>query len=362
MALSPIDIVITTAAWAVVVYKAPALAHRDRRVWATWIFMLGFAVSLTLKLPPVSLALNGWVGVNNLSWLLCYGAVILALFANAYGCCALRDRPVPKWLLPGLGAVLAVLGWLFAAHIAPSPEYPDRALPRSIYDAVFMNLTYLYCALCLALIHRTFAHLVCIEQNAVTRCRWRLIWLAALAGAGFCWARISFVLLVYSVPNLPGVMHIARLGDGLLAFSCLMWPLFGLSHQVYALLAPPLRYIDNLLALRDLLIIRARLHRWLPTVIKPVPTWRHCLTDPEFYLYETVIAIFDGQKTLSDCFKGVSLWGTMTHPDNPWDVQAWQGAWALLQALKTALAQVPDERDYLALVTAWREVGRALRR
>lgn len=69
MALSLIDIVITIAAWAVVVYKAPAVAHRDRRVWATWSFMLGFAVSLTLDLSPVSLALDAGSGLT--TWLGC---------------------------------------------------------------------------------------------------------------------------------------------------------------------------------------------------------------------------------------------------------------------------------------------------
>lgn len=365
MPVSLMEIASTTAAWAVVLYKAPTLRRRDPRVWATWAFMCGFAVSLTLKLPPVSLALNAAVGLPNLSWLLCYVAVTLALYANVRGCYALRQAPPPRSLLPGLGAVLLALTALFGGHIAASPEYPVRTLPRSRYDVLFMNLAYLYCAVCLGWIQATFAHLARREQNAVTRCRWRLIWLAALAGAGFCWTRMGFVALVYAVPTLPGLPFLARLSDALLAGSCLLWPLFGLSQQLYTRLTAPLHYVETLLALRDLLGIRARLYRWLPTVIQAVPPWWECLTHPDFHLYQTVIAIFDGQKTLRDSFQGVSLASTLsTLPcaDNPWDMRNWDGARELLQALDAALAQVPDAQDYPALVTAWRGVARAARR
>lgn len=360
MALAPIDIAITTAAWAVVIYKAPALRQRDKRALATWLFLCGFAVSLTLNLSPIALALNAAVGIPNLSWLLCYVAVTLALYANVRGCCALWQRPTPRWLHPGLGVVLLTLTALFAGHIAATPEYPDHTLPRSIYDVIFVGLPFLYCALCLAVIRRAFAHLARSEQNLVTRCRWWLIWLAALAGAGFCWTRIGFVILAYHAPHLPGLMSWAWIGDPLLTLSCLIWPCaFGISHRGYTWLAPPLRHIENLLALRDLLVIRARLHRWLPTVVKAVPSWPQCLADPGFHLYETVIAIFDGQKTLRDSFEGVSALPCSARPGGP---RAWDGAEELLQALDAALAHVPDERDYPALVAAWRGVARALRR
>lgn len=114
-------------AWAAVVYKLPALCRslRDPAVQAYWASLLCLALTLTVLLPPVYLALDGLLGVPNLARLLGNGLALLAcwmvqifLFHLNYP----ADHAWPKARRAGwwLAATLALMTVFFT--LAPVDE------------------------------------------------------------------------------------------------------------------------------------------------------------------------------------------------------------------------------------------------
>lgn len=109
----------TLLAWAAVVYKLPALRHslRDPALRAYWLTLLSLALSLTLLLPPVYLAVGRVAGEPNLARLLGNGLALVAswsvqaflLHLNFPGERAAGGIRRAGWALVGMLALMAAL-------------------------------------------------------------------------------------------------------------------------------------------------------------------------------------------------------------------------------------------------------------
>lgn len=70
-------------AWAAVAYKLPALRHspQDHALRAYWLTLLSLALTLTVLLPPVYLAIGSLTGIPNLARLLGNGLGLTACWS-----------------------------------------------------------------------------------------------------------------------------------------------------------------------------------------------------------------------------------------------------------------------------------------
>jgi hypothetical protein len=347
----------------------------DWRVVSSWLFMLMFALCVTFQVVPLSVALNGLAGVPNLSWLLAYVSLAVALYFAVSFACATAKIHDPRWLRPALVIVLAILAVIFGLGIATSPEWPNHNVPRSASDLVFMQTLYVYALATCLVFTLIFGRLVRDERTVPTRLRIATTVIAGSTASAFFLVKIVFAGLGYIHPSWPALPLLEHLYTVLMGLSGLVWALGFLPHRAYLTLARPFLFIDKVLALWDLREVQGRIDRLCPplaphTTPKGVlqrawATWRNL----DYHLYRTLIHILDGKQTLTASLRtvddeksqaasylrlrvGLRDTSVLRNSDSTLE----EGRW-----LQSILREVADGVEYLELVMAYRKVGRHLR-
>jgi len=299
-----IDISIAAVAWAVTVFKFNAVhrewrGDRDRRVLSSWAFALFFSLCMTFQVDAVYVTVDTLVGVNNLSWLLAYLCLILAIYFVCTGCCIAMKVDPPRWALPYLAVTAGLLVIIFPFGVATTPEWADHTVPRSVPEFLFMELLYTYAIIMGVIPALAFARFQRNEGTLPTRLRTSVILLAAILAITFFVVKVVASLLGLLVPSLPLVLYLMGLSRLLMAASGLLWTLTFAPNRLYLALARPFMFHEKVLALRDLRSLQARLNHLCPPVVPDQPTWWDQLRSLDFYIYQTVIGILDGRKMLA---------------------------------------------------------------
>lgn len=334
------DWLVAVIVWAILLYKAPAVLRRrrSRQLVTGWLFILFFALSVTLRLG--GMVLRDWPAWS--AWALSY----LTRLAAAYFCVAALHhaqfagmRPnggqapqLPRWIgrfsLATAAVMVVVFGVSAALVAADSPRDADAALVQYLVNhghLVGMALA----------TWRLYAGAQRRERVLATRLRLDLMLLAsglfALYNVLKAGDRIYGHLFQAATPlPLPALL-----------LTCVTaFALYYLPQPVFVTLADGLlfgRKVRLALALRTVTEAVARYHR--PIVALDRRWWRqwHRL---DFVLYRSLIDILDAKY----------LW-LQTAPPATGPAR-----------LAARLRAVDDDQPYEALLAAYAGVGRALRR
>src|SRR5688572_5516622 len=134
-----IDVSVASLAWIVTLYKSRVAfqERRDWRVWSSWLFTFFFALCMTFQVDAIYVFFDILTGVNNLSWLMAYLLVAVAIYFAASGCRAALSKPDPRWMRPYLFATLLGLILIFPVGIATGSEQTDHSVPRTVLELLF---------------------------------------------------------------------------------------------------------------------------------------------------------------------------------------------------------------------------------
>lgn len=297
----------TFLAWGVALARARAAIRnhgQNERLLKAWLFALSFALFGTFEIDPVYLAVDGLLGLNNFSWLL--SSIFLAL--TIHFLCTMSCRKRPRWALPALAGTIAGLVLVFP--FGPN-RTPDRVHhpPLTPPELLFTGLLYSYGASMLTSIpSRAFVQAYRHERSLLHRLKALIALCAVVAGIVFFVAQ-SAALSSTSVapfiqPFAPLLTKVALLSAGTSVF---LWPLNYAPDRFYALLGRPIEFLDEVLVLRKLGKLRARLDRLCPSC-DPGPasraTWWRRLNDPELYIFQEAITIADYRRRLAIPLEG----------------------------------------------------------
>ena len=372
-----VDVVITIVAWAVTIWKMPAVLRNwrwtcDRRVLCSWAFALFFALSITFQVDVVYLAVDAFTGVNNLSWLAAYVCLALAIYFVSTACCmAMRVRQ-PGWMLPYLVVTLGLFAAIFPLGVATIPEWTEHTAPRSGCDLLFMQFMYVYAIVLGAIPALAFARFTRHEGAFPTRIRTGVTLLAVILALVYFLTKCVVSLLAFFYPSSSLVSYLATLAMVLTGASGLLWSLVFAPNRLYLSLARPFTFCEKVLTLEDLKRLQARLNRLCPPVAPEQATWWERLKNLDFHIYRAVIGILDGKKMLADYLEvleaeqgsgdalSLSKGHRLCRPEtfaHRWDGRAIEEAIRLHQALQGA----PEPQDFQRLVAVYRDIGRRLK-
>ena len=299
-----IDVSVAVLAWAVTFYKFNAVwkdsrRTRDWRVLGSWAFALFFALCMTFQVDAVYFTIDTFVGVNNLSWLLAYLCLVLAICFVCVGCCTAIRIEQPRWMLPYLVVTAALLVAIFSLDIATAPEWADHDIPRTVAELLFMELLYIYGSVMGMIPALVFTQIRRNEGTLSTRLRVSVILLAIVLAIIFFLVKIAMSFLGFLYPSRPLVFHLLDLARLLMAASGLLWVLVFVPNGFYLAVARPFMFREKILALRDLRYLQVRLNRLCPPVVPDRATCWDRLRNLDFYIYRAVIGILDGKKMLA---------------------------------------------------------------
>lgn len=298
-----VDGVVAAVAWAVTVWKVPAVWRnraRDERVLRVWAFALFFALGLTFEVDAVYFAVDAFAGVNNLAWLAIYVCVALGFYFFATTCFITMKVPPPRWLRPYLLVTLGLFAVIFPIGVAGGPEWPAHDIPRGLFDLAFMETLYIFAGVLCLMPALSFIRFIQSEEILPTRIRTGMTLLAVTLVFILLVVKVVVVLTGFLDPASPLVPFLATLSKALLGAAGLIWGLTFASQRFYLALARPFTFLQNVLTLRDLRRLQARLNRLCPPVAPDPAGWWGRLRNLDFHIYRTVIGILDGRKTLAD--------------------------------------------------------------
>jgi hypothetical protein len=326
------------------------------------------------EVDQIYLAVDGLSGVRNLSWLLAY--LCLAVAVHFFG--RFCSRGGPRWMLPALVVTGCLLVLAFPFGPGGTPEQVNHYVPNNVGEIVFTGAIYGYVS--------AVVSLACLRSFLLIFRRERkrfLVRLRMAAGVGAAVASVLFYahrFFIYSSslflsavqPYADGTG--ADVGKAVTVVAFVLWAVhLGASDRFYLAVARPARYLQKLLILRDLRALRGRVERLCPAVLTDSAPWLYQLGDPDHYISQCLIAILDGKKMLAgylddadrrdDLPEGIAdgfdaLLANLEVAPPAWDAEETAEA----ERLHRAFQAIADAVEYEELVNAYREPGRAVRR
>lgn len=361
------SVLLALAAWAVAIFKFNAVRRNirragSRRIFGLWLFSVCFALSLTHLIPPVYLSFDALVGLNNLSWLAAYVYLALGIYCLAFAGWLLHEDESKPWPLRALICTLALLLALFLTSIRTSPEWPNHDIPRNNSDLLFMLVFYLY-AITVGTVpviglYRAYRK----EQSIPTRLRFLVGFLSGAMAISFFVAKTAYILYAYPFPSSEILQRLIYLPSFLMATSGLLATTVFLPAGLYRRISQGILHWGKLTRLRDLKVVECRLNRLCPSVTAlDSSSWWDRARDVDFFIYRSVIAIQDMQRTLSAVLDS----GDPTQGDGSGGTTfGWQGDGAALEEaaqLRDVLREADKQPDFEGLVAFYAEKGKTLR-
>jgi hypothetical protein len=335
---APIYSIATVVFWALTIFRLGTVRRQgtqDNRVWTLWLFFLCFSLTLTLHLPGVYVAVDVIAGVNNLSWLLSYLCVVLAVYFLSVSTSIAMKVKRPRWMTPYLMVTVGLLVLIFPFGIAITPENPDHNVPGSAPELLFEGLLYVYGAIMFATPAWIFRQTHRNERALPIRLRIYVTQATAILGTVLLMLRLIIVALIgFSLTSSLLISQLIALSDFILAGAGLLCFLSIAPSKLYSTLAHPLLFCKKMVALPSLARLQTRLSRLCPQT-PPHQGQRWQIRDLDLHLYRTVIAILDGRKALA------------AHRTTKEATR-----------LYNRLQNIPDDLDFDGLATILAQIGR----
>jgi hypothetical protein len=313
------------------------------------LFAFCFALFSTFQIDAVYLAFDGFVGMNNLSWLISYIFLVFAL----YYACAMCWREAPRWAqLVSLGTI-ALLISLFPFGPGSAAECIDNVIPRSLAEMLYMGVCYVYGIVMPGLIPaRAFYRSYRKEEHALVRFRKGVVFAAVVMGITFFVVKLTVSSASFVIPSLR---PLAPAGNRLASFAVLalivLWPLAYAPLWLDRALNGLAEQFQALFTVRDLNPIKAWLDRYEMPMFPYRASWWDCIRNPMLSRYRLFVSILDGRRVLGSWFR-----------ERPADVALDRHAWDDLERLHELLHSVPESADFDEMVNGYRNIGRRLRR
>jgi hypothetical protein len=340
------------AAWAVVLFRLPALYKekgRNERVLKGWLYALCFASSATFQIDAVFVTFDGLVGVNNLAWLVSYVFLDLTI----YYACALCWRKAPRWAQAASISTIVLLAVLFPFGPGSSAERLDNVIPRNLPEMLYMGICYTYGTVMLVLIPaRAFYRSYREEENALIRFRKGTLFAGVLSAIGFFVLKSAVSLISFVFPSFR---PFAPAGNRLASFAVMalivLWPVSYAPFWFSRAISSAAEYLRAVGAVRDLRPIKAWLDRYPLPVLPYRASWWARVTNPALHCYRLFVSILDGQRVLDAWFGRQAA-----------DASLSRAALQDLERLYRLLQSIPGSPDWDEVMDGYRMLGRRLRK
>ena len=353
-----LQVAICGVAWALTLARFRAIRWKDVRrdqgiTLDVWLMMVFFSITTIFMIKRFCDYFDEHT-LNNLDRLIAYCSVLIGMtFGASASVKAVGtnfDRQAFRWLQYLLVATVAALLAMYLLFLSKIPNM-DYLIPRSLPEVVFLFVPFLLGAALSAFVGKVYLGHLPLEGSPVMRARSLcIITEVGLAGAYFLVKIIT--VLGYFWPILASPVFI-NLSSFLLISAILVHFSALLSNKVYVPLVLISRKVASWGTFQDLQRLRRRLQRLCPEVVfmTPSPSFKEFLADPEYYLYQSIVAILDSKTMLDDYL----LEGTAQEP------MLWEGE--LLQEarrMKQALQSVDATGDFWDLLKSYQDVSKAL--
>ncbi len=290
------------AFWVIALYLfRPRILHRPEwrqpRGLMLRLFMVNFALSLTLQIDPLAVSFDRAVGINNLSWLLGY------LFCVAGSYCGLT---LWVWLrggtFPRRSAIFALITArllvLFFPFLTENQEFLRTAIPSTYAQLFFWTLMSLFYVLMAREGERIVNDFLPNEQLPSGRVRLGLTLASFQAVRIFAVLRALAASSVLFDPLQPFARPALILGD-LSISACIVCIVLGSSPIKWLQVGARLWiYLEQQQTCHALDRLRAQLVRVSAPIPWTAPSLRERLLQPSFALYCYLIDILDRRSLL----------------------------------------------------------------
>ncbi len=310
--------------------------------WLPRLFVLNAALSLSVQVDAWAPALDRTFQINNLSWFIGYVLAAIAGYCGLAGWGRVR-RYLSLPRLTIITVVILSLYLLLFPALAGDPEQLHNDFAKTWNGLVFRETSYLWLVLManegLGMIRRYWRH----ETFSTGHVRLGLLILAFRCMLVFAVLRTLISAVVYVDPSWP-LVQIALLGSHLIFAACVI--LFALAHAPLGWLRMAARakvYLDQQLALRELVGLRRQLINITSPLPWPLPTWRESWLQPSYALYCNLMDILDRRSMLLAAIQT----GSLNKPVTP--------------TVNRLLGELPDTSDWVELLQHVRGIAKRKR-
>ena len=351
-------VAICCVAWALTVTRFRAIRWKDIRqdqgiALDVWLMIVFFSITTIFMIKRFDNYFNAHT-LNNLDRLIAYCSILTGMTfgasASVKAVGTIFDRQAIRWLRYLLVAAVAALLAMYLLFLSKIPNM-DYLIPRSLPEVAFLFVPFLLGAALSAFVGKMYLRHLPLEKSPVMRARSLcIITEAGLASAYFLVKIVT--VLGYFLPILASPVFI-NLSSFLLISAILVHFSSLLSNKIYVPLVVISRKVASWGAFQDLQRLRRRLQSLCPEVAFTftAPSLKEFLSDPEYYLYQSIVAIMDSKTMLDDFL----LEGAAQEP------MLWEGE--LLQEarrMRQALQSVDGTDDFWDLVKSYQDTSKAL--
>jgi len=339
--------------------------HRTGHFLKAWLFILFLTLFVTVEFEPLYSAIGAYSGVNNLAWLLAY---VFGGLCTYFLCAAFYGEKMPRWTLLWLVASLLLLVTLFPFGPGSTPDTTHHDVPGNLAELFLLASHYLYGIVMMsAFLVRVSARAYLKERDSAVRLRSLVIFLLASSWVVFYLVKVATFSLAFFAPSAPLVLRLSQILGIWFLIELPLFTLGFLPNRFYRTLLKPVRFFDKVLTACDLYRIRTEVDRLCP--LMPYLTTRMGrLRNPDFDIYQNLIAILDARRLLA-------YWQTeREHDDGPesppagaadtarvfwknWSEQDRERA----DYLHHLLQSVPNSLEFDDMVAAYRKLRRKMR-
>jgi hypothetical protein len=265
----------------------------DRRVTQTWLLTLLISLMATFQVDAIYVAVDDLLGVNNLSWLLSYLSLTLAVYLLG----SIFDV-LSRWLYLYTIATVILLVAIFPFGPGSTAEITDHIVPSNVSELSFTGLAYSYAVVVMVAILSSCVRALCNESEIYARLRTYVV--SSTLVVSILFYATKFVAYTsgffFPSPLLHAATNTAKV---LVAGVSILWFLIFATNRFYLALARPVEFAKKLKLCKELGELQVWLDGLCPSPFSDQAPWWEWLRDPDYHVYRRVISILDRKKALA---------------------------------------------------------------
>src|SRR5258706_974521 len=347
------------AVWIMTLDRLQAIHWKDIRkdngiARYVWLMMVFFSIAMIFLIKWVCNYFDAHT-LNNLDRLIAYCSILIGIFfgaaASVEAVGKLSDRKIFFWLKISLFLTIITLVVIYTLYISKLPNM-DYFVPQSLPEVWFMFTTFIVGAAMCAFVDKIYLSYLPLEGSPIMRVRTILIIVSTF------FACVYFLVKIVTVAGYYWPIFGSQVGINfsmvLLVLSTILHFSALLSNQLYIPLVLISRKFEGWSTFKDLRYLTDRMQQLCPEVVLPLPSPSvlSFMLNPEYHLYNAIIAIMDGKTMLDDLLLEGAFNG---------EPALWEGD-MLREALrvKRALQSINQSEDFWNIVKEYRQVSRKL--